>query len=318
MNKRRWLRRIEGVIILCLMAIFAWAWVPADISGSNCDLADNGAWISVDWTSNPVNASAIQHHASSARQRKLRYLFVYTSYLKADGTFSQSDRYANDFVSEFRRFNQDTLLLAWLGIPIGISGGANLADASSRDQIAEFSARLVQKAGFDGVHLDVETVLNGDKNYLSLLEEVRNRLGKQSMLSIAGSHWMPEAFNAIPGVNHAYWTDTYYQEVAKRVDQIAVMTYDSFTSTGPIYRLWMREQIHGISHSVVQNDVKLLVGISVALEDSASHHPNVETLTNGLAGMCAGSNEKIVDGVAIYADWDFSNADQTVWREWLR
>ena len=318
MNQRRWFKLIDGVIILSLMAIFVWAWVPADISGSNCDLADNAAWISVDWTSNPVNASNIQHLASSARERKLRYLFVYTSYLKADGTFSQSDRYATDFVSEFRRFNQDTLLLAWLGVPLATSDGVNLADASTRDQIAEFAARLVQKAGFDGVHLDVETVLNGDKHYLSLLEEVRNLLGKQPMLSIAGSHWMPEAINAIPGVNHAYWTDSYYQEVAKRVDQIATMTYDSFTSTGAIYRLWMREQIYGISHSVAKNDVKLLVGISVALENSASHHPDVETLTNGLAGMCAGLNEKIVDGVAIYADWDFSNADQAVWREWLR
>ncbi len=316
----RWLLRVGALV--GLIAIVRWAWVPETISNSNCRYQNNAAWISVDWISRPMGSENIQWLAQSAASRKLRYLFAYASYLKEDGTFNPTYNHATEFVTEFRRFNHDTKLLAWIGLPLknsnlgGIAGGVDLENKHTRTQIAEFVANLVAEANFDGAHLDAETVLNGDENYLLLLQEVKVALGPERILSIAGSHWLPEALNSLPLVNRTRWTDSYYQAVGARADQIATMTYDSFNSGGAFYRLWMREQVHGISQSLADSNVELLIGVSVAQENTASHHPEVETLRNGLAGICAIANNNGVDGIALYADWDFSGKDQTTWREW--
>lgn len=316
----RWLIRVGA--LAGLIAIVAWAWVPEKISNPNCRYENNAAWISVDWISTPMSSVNIQWLAESASNRKLRYLFAYASYLKADGTFNPTYDHATEFVTEFRRFNPDTKLLAWIGLPLknsnfgGIAGWVDLDNKQTRIQIAEFVADLIEEAQFDGVHLDAETVLNHNQSYLLLLEEVKAALGPQRLLSVAGSHWLPEALNSLPLVNRTRWTDSYYQAVAERADQIAPMTYDSFSSTGAFYRLWMREQARGISQSLADSNVELLMGVSVARENTTSHRPEVETLRNGLAGICAVSNNNVVNGVAIYADWDFSAEDQVTWSAW--
>jgi len=269
-----------------------------------------------------MGSENIQWLAESAASRKLRYLFAYASYLKADDTFNPTYNHATDFVTEFRRFNHDTKLLAWIGLPLknsnfgGIAGWVDLDNQHTRTQITEFVAELMEESKFDGVHLDAETVLNHNQSYLLLLEEVKAVIGPQRILSIAGSHWLPEVSNSIPLINKTRWTDSYYQAIAERTDQIATMTYDSFNSVGAFYRLWMREQVQGIRHSLADSNVELLIGVSVAQENTTSHRTEVETLRNGLAGICAASGNKVVDGVAIYADWDFSAEDQVIWNAW--
>ena|SRR5688572_3654436 len=111
-----WLIRVGA--LAGLLAIAAWSWVPEKISNPNCRYENNAAWISVDWTSTPMSSVNIQWLAESASSRKLRYLFAYTSYLKADGTFNSTYNHATEFVTEFQRFNKDTKLLAWIGLPL--------------------------------------------------------------------------------------------------------------------------------------------------------------------------------------------------------
>jgi hypothetical protein len=64
-----------------------WAWVSPTIQARQCRLAQNAAWISVDWTSEPVDANAVTQLAEQAAQLHLRYLFPFTTYVKADGTW---------------------------------------------------------------------------------------------------------------------------------------------------------------------------------------------------------------------------------------
>lgn len=312
-----------GLGITAFAVLVCWGWVPKSISNTKCQLTNNAAWIGVDWTSQPTEETTIRKLAESATARRIRYLFPYTTFVKPDGSFSPSYRYARQFVSQFRDFNQDTFLLAWLGVPlknqrlIGIKGWVDLNDSATRKKIVTFTDTLIREAGFDGVHLDVETVQNNDPTFLILLEELRNT-NRKSKISISGSHWVPDAVNLLPPIHDFRWTSSYYQQVAQRVDQIVTMTYDSYAPIGAIYRLWVREQVRGIGWSLLQSNTELLIGISVSREETLSHHPNVENLANGLAGLCAAlsdSNIKI-HGVAIYADWEFSSGDQQIWNKW--
>lgn len=310
--------------IAILGLVLLWGWTPVDFSNSNCIVSQNAAWISVDWTSKPVDKNEVRHLAESAESRNLRYLFPYVSYLKSDGTFSQSDKYANEFVSTFRQFNKKTRLLAWIGVPlannlpIGVQGWADLSQRDTRDQIVQYIADLMKQSGFDGVHINAETVRNNNLYFLNLLDEVRQIMNKDKVLSVAGHHWQPNNLSFLPFLRNFRWTNAYYHEVGQRVEQIATMTYDSYSFHPALYRLWMREQIKGISGSLQNTDVELLIGISVSQEQTLSHWPAVESLKNGLAGICIEIHQEAIKGIAVYADWEFSQSDLQVWQAWQR
>ena len=152
------------LVAVLLAGITFWAWVSPEIPTSGCTLERNAAWISVDWTAKTVDEHAIRHLAEDAADRQLRYLFPFVTYVQADGSFSPSYDHASDFVMEFRRFNHETQLLAWIGAPLqkdgalGIDGWVDLADQHARLEIVAFAAGLVQDGEFDGVHLDAETM----------------------------------------------------------------------------------------------------------------------------------------------------------------
>lgn len=315
------------LLIITLATLFIglrWGWVaPNEWRHQDCTLEQNAAWISVNWTSNPVDKVAVKDLAEQASKQKIRYLYPYTTYLKADGTFNPTYSQASDFVAQFRDYNEQTYLLAWVGIPlqndtqIGIQGWVDLSQENERQKIVDFVVHLMQSVNFDGVHLNVETVPDNDPNYLLLLDEVRSALGPEYILSIASTYWLPQAINRLPGVDGYRWSSTYYQAIAKRVDQIATMTYDSLMPHPALYRLWLREQVQGISASLADSDVELLIGVSVSEEVTATHNPNAENLLNGVAGLCAGvaqnTEQPVVDGIAIYAAWEATQDDWEVW-----
>lgn len=321
-HKRSWFRsclvRIGIVALVLFGAAAIWAYVPPLAGATDCTRGNHAAWIGVEWTSTPIDLAAVRRLSEESHDYRLRYLYPYTTYLKADGTFNDTDEYAAEFVQAFRGVNQDTILLAWVGIPLrnprdyGIQGWVELSDEATRRHITDFVVQLVEEKGFDGIHLNVETVWNDDPDFLTLLEEVRAALDEGVLLSVAGSHGAPALLESL----NLRWSDGYYQEVAARVDQIATMTYDSRALHPSIYRFWMREQVRDIAQSVSPTDAELLVGVSVSDESTPTHNPTIETLADGLAGTCAaGSN--LADGVALYAAWESDEAEWATWRGWV-
>jgi len=315
--------QIMLVLGLMLSQVFC---IPLRYDQPSCDFAQNAAWVSVHWTANPPDESAIQALAESMQARQIAFLFVYTAYLKADGTFSNppnhAENYAGEFAYLFRKHNQNTKLLAWVGVPLkndrplGIAGWVDLAEQSERSKVVAYASEIVPN--FDGIHLNVETVANRNPDFLQLLTEVKTAIGDEKLLSIAGAHWSPDWLNAVPFLQDFRWTTAYYRQIALQVDQIATMTYDSRAFLPEVYRFWMREQVKGITQSLQDSDTQLLIGISVSQEGTNSHRLAAERLADGLAGLCAsGSALAGVVGVALYADWDFSRQDELVWQKWL-
>ena len=221
--RKRFVLAFVLLVVMLLAGLTSWAWVSPEIPIAGCTLERNAAWLSVDWTAEAVDEDAIQQLADDAADRQLCYLFPFATYVQADGSFSPSYGHASEFVMEFRRFNHETQLLAWIGVPLqkngvlGIDGWVNIADQHARLEIAAFAARLVQDMGFDGVHLDAETVQDGNRNYLLLLDEMRMALGPDYLLSTATGYWIPAGVNRLPVLGGYKWSGSYYQEVAVRV-----------------------------------------------------------------------------------------------------
>lgn len=329
MSRRR--RKIlYPALLVALLALFVvvarWLWVDASAALSEPRAFQNAAWISVDWTSQPVDDGSIKALAAEVAEQQIDYLYPFTTYVKETGEFSPSYDYAGDFIRAFRQYDQGTKVLAWIGMPVvskrfyAPGGWVDLADEVERQRLVSFAADLVTGAGFDGVHLDVEHVDDGDQAYLALLRETKRALGPDKILSVAGNNWLPDWLN---WVTDGYkWGSAYYQQVAQSVDQVAAMTYDSLALWPGAYRWWMREQVIGISRAVSEPG-KVLIGISISREKTKTHRPQAETLAAGLAGAIAGlnsarSNPEAVQGMAIYAHWEATPEDWQIWQErWL-
>ena len=119
------------------------------------------------------------------------------------------------------------------------------------------------------------------------------------------------------------WSRSYYRDVASRVDQIAVMTYDSAFPSAALYRRWSHRQVVEISRALEGTGTALFFGIPTSEEKTWTHWPSAENMTSGLLGTMDGMNDgracpSAVTGVAIYPYWETDEAEWAVYEKfWL-
>jgi hypothetical protein len=293
-----------------------------NFAGAHFNRGANAAWLGVEWVKEPHGNDEIAALADDLKRREIGYIFVFASYLRADGQFNPTYSYAAEFTRALRGIQPGLNIQAWIGLPLnrpqllGGSGYVDLSDATTRRRIVEFCAALIRQGGFDGVHLDPEPVPTDDLDVLTLLDEVRRAIGPNSTLSIAARRIWPVFSDLVPPfAGQVAWRASYYREVARRVDQIAVMTYDSGLPLPQLYRQWVRFQVIELSRALNGIDIDLFLGIPTSEEKTWTHWSNAENMESGLQGVIDGLNDadarpSAVTGVAIYPYWE---TDATEW-----
>jgi len=277
--------------------------------------------LGVEWVNESHDVEEIVALANNLNRRQIQYVFAYASYLKPNGQFNLTHSHAVKFVQMLKSTQPDLNVQAWIGIPLGY---VDLSDTVVRKEIAEFCADLARDGGFDGIHLDPEPISSDDTQVIALLDEIRITLGPEIGLSIATRRVWP----ILPGVQwplvrEVAWGTNYYREVAKRVDQIAVMSYDSAMPLPCLYRQWMRFQVIEISRAVDGVDVQLFFGVPTSEEKTWTHWPSAENIRSGLQGLIDGLNDAearptTVTGVAIYPHWDTDEIEWAIYEaNWL-
>ena len=123
--------------------------------------ADNAAWLGVEWLHEPQEDAAVAGLAADLRQRRIRTVYVYATYLRADGAFNPTYDYAASFTRRLRAAYPELSIQAWIGLPLAHAsalsdrpGHVRLDDPATRQQIAVFGAALLRAGGFAGLHLD--------------------------------------------------------------------------------------------------------------------------------------------------------------------
>jgi hypothetical protein len=331
---RRRLLALTSLLVLLLLSAFAaraCVWRPAStFSGEHFNRGTNAAWLAVEWVMQQHTEAELAALADELESLQIRYLFVYVSYLKPEGHFNPTYTYVTDFTSTLKAAQPGLHVQAWIGVPtnrrvLGISRGyVDLDDIAVRRKIVAFCAEIIEQGGFDGVHIDVEPVPNGDSAMIALLEEVRDSLGPSKSISIAARQIFPGTPLPMPPLAGGFWwSRAYYQETARRADQIAVMTYDSGLPLATLYRQWMRFQAIGITAALDGTDTMLFFGVPTSEERTVSHWPGSENMTSGLQGLIAGLNDEAArpaaaSGVAIYPHWETDSREWADYRAlWL-
>ena len=305
-------------ILLILPASVVFLFTPP-ITG-DLTLADRelhlATWLGVSWSMQSSDRALVRQLADELIALRVSDVYVYVSYLKADGRFNQTFEFAPDFLAELKRNAPDLRALAWIGVPVSVEGAepANrLQSTEVRQKIAEFCRIVVADLGFDGVHLNAELVADGDSSFLETLAAIREALPKGALFSATAHALRPDRPLTVmpyPAVEH-HWSAPYLRRAAALVDQIVLMAYDSGLVFPRDYVNWVRYQVSASQAALSDVSAELIVGASVSEEWTISHQTQAESLALFLSGAVKGLADRL-DGIALYPYWELDEIEKTL------
>ncbi|MFD0151358.1 hypothetical protein ACWGQ4_16380 [Streptomyces sp. NPDC055721] len=282
-------------------------------------------WLGHAWVDGRKKDADLAAFAARIKGTGIRDLYVHAGPLRHDGTLPAA-KYprAKWLIDAVHRTMPGIRVQAWLGDVLATEGpdGLRLDKVESRAAVVT-SARQILDAGFDGVHFDLEPLLSDDGNYLSLLDDLGELTRARKVpLSVAAHQIDPvPAAHSVNGAisgSEKWWSQEFFGQVARRVDQIAVMSYDTWMPLEGLYGGYVAQQT-SLALEVTPESTDLLMGLPFFHEDDLGHHENAETVAAAIRGTRLGLGRTDHDrerfGVALYVDFAAEEGDWAAYRE---
>jgi hypothetical protein len=311
---------VAGSVMLVVLVVY----VLGRIRNQSTETPPNAVWIGTEWTYATHDDQTIKDFVQQLRDHQVGTVYAWVSWLQADQTWRGTHNFeaVQAFVRQFKQYYPEAQLFGWVSFPVDLgSDEYRLENVGLQQIVADFSARVTNEFGFDGVFLNIEPVWNNDQNFLALLRKVRAAVGNQVPISAAiPPDWSPVGANIpvppliVPGT---VWDRDYKQSVALLVNEMAVMAYNSGLSSAADYSLWMAYQVRTFAQTVEElgGGTDIVIGIPTYDAEPPGHDPNVETIPAAVEGVRAGLQQagdaaEFVRGLGVYADWE---TDETEW-----
>jgi len=285
----------------------------------------NATWLEHRWLERAHSEEEMEALFEKLHQRGFSYAYPHLIPFDTEGRLPPHSReQMRAFLLAARRYAPDLRVLPWIGgLRIGYrrhrEGTINLADLGQRQRIVAEVRGLVDE-GFDGVHLNIEPIDDGNDDFLALLRALRPALGPGRLLSLSATR--PGPFG-IPIAPNFVWSPEYYARVASEADQLVIMAYDTAIPTPPLYRRYLAWATSQVTGALVSSgsDTRVLMGVPTYEDHGFMHRAGVETLDNALQGIVAGLRGLgaggTFEGVALYAEWTTDADDWAVYeRRW--
>ncbi|MEU8529012.1 hypothetical protein AB0C77_26015 [Streptomyces sp. NPDC048629] len=330
---RSWWRRgrwvaLGLVLLLVLPPVGAYAALRISYAGDpaagTTSRGKDAVWLGHAWVDGRKKDADLAAFAARIKGTGIRDLYVHAGPLEHDGTLP-ADRYprAKWLIDAVHRTMPGIRVQAWLGDVLATEGpdGLRLENAGSRAAVVA-SARQILDAGFDGVHFDLEPLHSDDAHYLSLLDDLGALTRpRRAQLSVAAHQIdpLPAAHTVVGALSGSekWWSQEFFGQVARRVDQIAVMSYDTWMPLESMYGGYVAQQT-ALALEVTPEDTDLLMGLPFFHEDDLGHHESAETVSAAVRGTRLGLDRTDRDrknfGVALYVDFAAEEADWAAYR----
>ncbi|WP_234438381.1 hypothetical protein [Streptomyces sp. NRRL S-340] len=320
------------VLLLVLPLLAAETALRVNYTGEPADgtrtRGQDAIWLGHAWVDGRKKDADVAALAARLRGTGIRDLYVHAGPLEHDGTLPASAyRDAGRLVAAVHRALPGVRVQAWLGDVLATESpdGLRLERARTRAAVVA-STRAVLAAGFEGAHFDLEPLHSGDRNYLGLLDDLRAvTRAHGAVLSVAAHQIDPlPAFHSLWGTltNHPkWWSQAYFGEVARRVDQIAVMSYDTMQPLQSLYGGYVAQQT-SLALEVTPATTDLLMGLPFYHENRFGHWAHAETVPAAVRGVRLGLSrtdpDRVRFGVALYVDFAATEADWSAYRnDWV-
>ncbi|MGW1005131.1 hypothetical protein [Streptomyces sp. NPDC002520] len=282
-------------------------------------------WLGHAWVDGRKSDEDVTALAKRLKGTGIRDLYVHAGPLEHDGTLPASAYpKAHRLIAALHRAAPGVRVQAWLGDKLASEDrdGLRLDRTGTRAAIL-LSARRILDAGFEGTHFDLEPLHSGDRDYLALLDGLRTLTrARHAQLSVAAHQIDPlPALHSFAGAltgHPKWWSQAYFGQVARRVDQIAVMSYDTAQPMQGLYGGYVAQQT-SLALEVTPKTTDLLMGLPFYHDDNLGHWARAETVLAAVRGVRLGLSRTDADrarfGVALYVDFTATEADWRAYRE---
>ncbi|WP_233712140.1 SbtR family transcriptional regulator [Kribbella turkmenica] len=239
---------------------------------------NDALWLGHAWVDGRKTEADVTALARQLEDTGIRDLYVHAGPLEHDGTLpiATVSPKARWFTSAMRAAAPGVRVQAWLGnlVQPGKNPGLDLDDAAVRTRVVA-SAAAVLDQGFQGIHFDFEPVHSGSTGFLAVLDETHVLTDRHGVpLSVAAAQLEPlRRINALPLAltgEGKWWSQNYFAEVARRVERIAVMSYDTAMPLESLYGGYVAQQT-ALSLAATPASTDLLMGLPAYWESNPSH-----------------------------------------------
>lgn len=276
----------------------------------------------------------LQQLSERLRANGVRYVYLFAGPYGSDGklpdyAFSKS---ACESLAFLKKMNPSLKVLSWIG---GIEGKTVHVEKQDwvETSVGE-TAKLMVALPFDGVHIDLESVVfpkrsapnvpfdQYDRQWVQFHKRLREKLPSAFISTTVVS----TAPGARPWKHKHQVSDV--MEVSRVVNQVSFMFYDTHLETAKSYRDGMQsqlEQIQEMKRALKEKAPEFLFGLGTFQSTKSLRgyrdirFENVATTLTTLNELVARSSfpGRLIDGLAIYADWTTQPKDwariQTHW-----
>jgi hypothetical protein len=284
-------------------------------------------WARHQWVGEAHTEAEYQALAGTLRLNKITDVFFHAGPLAADGSVApQLYAHAAELITAVHRLAPGVHAQAYLG-QIRRQHGKGLLrldDPAVRARIVE-TDRTFLDLGFDGVHYDIEPVYSDDRAFLDLLDRTREltrargRILSVSLEQLTLADALQPVFLALPRTDGLHYparpTEAFLRAVAGRVDQVAIMTYDTELPTRSLvgrHFAWHTEH----TLELIGDRVTVFMGVPTYRPVTAGWAEDLATSLRGIRrGLDAlGRRPAKPYGVGIYAEWTTTPADWARYR----
>jgi hypothetical protein len=316
---------LRALFVLGMVAIAVYmylAYAPAgDTAAHPFNQDRNAVWLEHRWLEKEQPTADIEALLRSLDRRGIVYAYPHLIPFNGAGRLPVHSREEmRAFLEVARRVTPRLKVLPWVGgLRVGFkrqrSGTIDLADIGQRQRIVA-ECRGLMDEGFDGIHLNIEPVPDGDDLFLSLLRSLRTAIGS-GILSISATR--PGPF-ALPMAPNFLWSPEYYVRVAAEADQLVVMAYDTALPTPSLYRRYLSYAASSMTRNLAGGGrARVLFGIPTYDGTGLMHRADIENPENAISGLVAGlrgvGGGGTFEGVALYAEW---TTDEAEWKTYER
>jgi hypothetical protein len=281
----------------------------------------NAVWLEHRWLERAHSTAEMEELVTTLAARGIVYVYPHLIPFNGAGRLPVHSReQMRSFLGVARRLAPGMKVLPWVGgLRVGWkrqrAGTIDLSDLSQRQRMVAECRGLVDE-GFDGIHVNVEPVDDGNDEFLALLRALRVAVGEDRLLSVSTIHPGPVR---LPFAPNFLWTPAYYARVGALADQVVIMSYDTALPTANLYRRYVAWAASTITKRLAGSRARVLMGIPTYSGTGMVHREGVETPDNAILGTVAGlrglGTGGTLEGVALYAEW---TTDEREWEVYER
>lgn len=321
--------RLAVLAVLAAVAVLAAAlvWSLPAPSPESRSTGTNALWARHSWVGEAHTDEEHERFAARLREAGISDVFAHVGPLEADGSVPpERHPEAVAFVAALHRLAPGVRVQAYLGQLLPAAGGPlRLAEPAVRDRIVATAGAFLD-LGFDGIHYDIEPVRPGDVDFLDLLARTRELTrSRGAVLSVAleqlAAHPVTAAVFGRLMPTYGETDAPFLDAVPDRVDQLAIMTYDSGLPTASAFAAFMAWQTVRTAE-IVSDRITLFMGVPTYDTDAWNFHPWAESVASAVHGLRRGLDTLGAPrrqalkpiGAAVFADWTTSDDE---WRRYV-